>query len=59
MNAAIVRTLGAADPAFEKLLSDNRDLYLAQSKATRGGKVAAFPTKPLRVVSDTGRDAKA
>jgi hypothetical protein len=30
------------DPAFEKLLSDNREKYIAQSAATKNGVVAQF-----------------
>lgn len=32
--------------ASHKLLSDNRDLYIAQSAATRDGKAAEFNAKP-------------
>ena len=52
MNARLaVRLLKLAeptDPAFDKLLSDNRELYMQQSKQTRNGVVAQFPSKPLR-----------
>jgi hypothetical protein len=30
------------DPALEKLLSDNREKYIAQSAATKNGVVAQF-----------------
>jgi hypothetical protein len=33
------------DPAFEKLLSDNRDRYIGQSSATRCGQVAPLPER--------------
>jgi hypothetical protein len=31
------------DPSLEKLLSDNRDRYVAQSAATKCGQVAPLP----------------
>jgi len=34
-----------ADPAFEKLLSDNRDRYIRQSSNTRCGQVAPLPER--------------
>jgi len=33
------------DPAFEKLLSDNRERYIQQSSNTRCGQVAPLPTR--------------
>lgn len=35
----------AGDPAFEKLLSDNRDRYIEQSSNTRCGQVAQLPKR--------------
>lgn len=35
----------AADPCFEKLLSDNRDRYIQQSSNTRCGQVALLPER--------------
>lgn len=41
------------DPAFEKLLSDNRDRYIRQSCNTHCGQVAALPGRELTsVLSD-------
>jgi hypothetical protein len=40
----------AADPSFDKLLSDNRDRYIQQSTNTRCGQVARLPQRE-------GRDA--
>lgn len=34
-----------------KLLTDNRDLYVAQSRFTRGGKVAQFPKNLADIVA--------
>lgn len=34
------------DPALCKDLSDNRDRYVAQSRATRNGVVAELPPRP-------------
>ena len=36
-----------------KLLSDNRDAYIAQSAATRGGNVAPFPIPRPAVATDS------
>lgn len=45
----LLKRADATDPAFDKLLSDNRDLYVQQSKNTRNGVVAEFPkVRPLR-----------
>ena len=38
-----------ADPAFEKLLSDNRDRYIRQSNSTRCGQVAPLPERKRTV----------
>ncbi len=35
----------AADPCFEKLLSDNRERYIQQSINTRYGQVAQLPRR--------------
>lgn len=35
----------AADPSFEKLLSDNRERYIQQSTNTRCGQVALLPQR--------------
>jgi hypothetical protein len=37
------------DPAFEKLLSDNRDRYIRQSSNTRCGQVAPLPERNKNV----------
>jgi len=34
-----------------KLLTDNRDLYIAQSAATRNGRVASYPVSPARCLT--------
>ena len=40
-----------------KLLCENRDRYIAQSAATRGGVVAPIdPTEPVHPSTTTGRD---
>jgi hypothetical protein len=37
------------DLAFDKLLSDNRDRYIQQSRNTRCGRVAELPTREERI----------
>ena len=37
------------DPAFEKLLSDNRDRYIQQSSNTHCGQVAPLPERKQTV----------
>ena len=39
----------AADPCFEKLLSDNRDRYIQQSSNTRCGQVAVLPKRTTAI----------
>jgi len=41
----IYSDIDEADPAFEKLLSDNRDRYIQQSSKTRCGQVAPLPER--------------
>jgi len=45
MNMYVIDADCDADPAFEKLLSDNRERYIQQSRNTRCGQVAPLPPR--------------
>jgi hypothetical protein len=45
------------DPAFEKLLSENREIYISQSERTRYGKAAELrPVKNVSLISRLARE---